>query len=559
MRIAVDFDDDFDDNNSDGPRKIRTPEKSQRASEGSAKVRTREFTKRVANNAKANVILVNTIVNDNNKSNHTSCPGINNSDADSYRHSLYLLQARAVEEATSRLSFPPMPETQPTSSLPPYQSPQSKEKQANRIAERNNILKAIKDKNDNLLKLVDSKLEKLRLETDAERKMVAAAAALKEKEKLQVIEAKKKKEQEEEEIKRNVEKKKQDELLRKKEQVEAEERRKIEQRQQQQQLQQLQQQQQQRAENFVPVRVQGQLSIVPNSIITSEEAWDTASKYLQIVSSIKANIRPIINSNPNYTGMKSRVARMKINQAIGQITKSRNQILTVAKTIDGILKAHNADDVFYKYLLDVTAKSFCMQADTEVSVHPSKAPALAQAAVLLFEQHPDLLAILLGRLMKRCPFVVPMYFKPTDGESKDDFLKRQRYKEVDGGWETEERYNERMCGMLRFYAGITQTNSNKKVYDIEFGWQWLARILNMKPRKITPQLICSFLQIAGHEILRTFKRQAKKLFDYIYREVLPKMMALSVPSAMKLQIFFEEDGGFIKTGNMPPMRDAKLE
>ncbi|KAJ3383395.1 hypothetical protein HDU84_003639 [Entophlyctis sp. JEL0112] len=245
-------------------------------------------------------------------------------------------------------------------------------------------------------------------------------------------------------------------------------------------------------------------SHVPKSVVCAEAAWKSMSEYLKLVANIKKEIKPSIMSNPAYSGMKARGARMKINQAVGQVTQSRAKMREIALTIDNVLSSAQADSKFYTYLLDVTAKSLCMQADTEVSVHPVKGPALGQVAVMLFDKHPPLLAILLGRLMKRCPYIVPMYCRRTEGETEDEFLKRQRYKQSDGEWETEERYCERMCGMIRFYAAIVQTNSKSHAQEIDFGWQWLARILNMNPRKITPQLIWSFLQPAARPVVSIY-------------------------------------------------------
>ncbi|ORY43292.1 GLE1-domain-containing protein [Rhizoclosmatium globosum] len=300
-------------------------------------------------------------------------------------------------------------------------------------------------------------------------------------------------------------------------------------------------------------------STVPKGVITSEEAWDSAARFFGVIQNIKANVKPAVVNNPAFSA--SRMQRMKINQAVGQITRSKQKMMDVARVIHGFLStAQQKDASYYQYLLDVTAKSFVLQADTEVSVHAIKAPALAQVASMLIEKHPDLLAVLLGRLMKRCPYTVPMYFKRLEGESEDEFLKRCRYKQMEEGvWESEERYNERMCGMIRFYAGLTQIKTNSGMYDIDFGWQWMARVLNINPRKITPQLVCSFLEIAGNSIMKTYKRQAEKLFVYLYKVFLPKMMTLSVPSAMKLQLFLEEPGNFIQTGKMPVLKGSEFE
>ncbi|KAI9341708.1 GLE1-like protein-domain-containing protein [Obelidium mucronatum] len=306
-----------------------------------------------------------------------------------------------------------------------------------------------------------------------------------------------------------------------------------------------------------PLAVVARVSNIPRNIITSEEAWESASKFLGLIQELKDVVKPTIidSAFPTFQAHKR-----KIKTTVGQVTRSRAKIFYVASTIHKILQdASKISPNYYRVLLDITAKALALQSDAELSVHPVKAPALAQATTLIIEKHPDILVILLGRLMKRCPYIVPMYFKKAEGETLDEFNKRRRFKKSDDEWETEERYNERMCGMVRFYAGITQIKTNTHMYEIDFGWQWMARVLNINPRKITPQLICSFLQIAGHSLLETYKSQAVKLFVYLYKVFLPKMMTLSVPSAMKLQIFLEEDDNFVKTGKMPLLKGCELE
>ncbi|KAJ3245615.1 hypothetical protein HDU78_008952 [Chytriomyces hyalinus] len=302
------------------------------------------------------------------------------------------------------------------------------------------------------------------------------------------------------------------------------------------------------------------VSKVPPGVIASEKAWDTAATYLDLIQSIKSTIKPKATSGP--TANANRLARMKITQAIGQITSSREKIRDVALRVHAILNTAKSEspDVTYRYLLDCAAKAFVTQADTEVSVHRIKAIPMAQVAMMLCENHSELLAILLGRLMKRCPVVVPMYHKRLENESLDDFNKRRRLKhDRDDEWEKEEIYNERMGGMIGFYAAMTQTTTNSAFYEIDFGWQWLSRILNMNPRTITPQLLLRFLQMAGHRLLAVYKGQARKLFRYIYQSYIPKMLKVEVPTTVQLQLFFEDDDNFVKTGAMPLMAGAGLE
>ncbi|KAJ3329265.1 hypothetical protein HDU76_008283, partial [Blyttiomyces sp. JEL0837] len=152
----------------------------------------------------------------------------------------------------------------------------------------------------------------------------------------------------------------------------------------------------------------------------------------------------IMSSNPQFKGEFFK-KRMQVTKAVGQITNSRRQIMDVAKRLDSTFKEGKqiSPDLSTR-LLDFTAKSIAKQADTEVAVQRLKAFPIAMVCVLLFEVHPPVLSILLGRLMKRCPYVVPMYFKKLPGETPDQFAKRCRYKiaDADGNLETEDQYNE---------------------------------------------------------------------------------------------------------------------
>ncbi|KAJ3030155.1 UNVERIFIED_CONTAM: hypothetical protein HDU68_009929 [Siphonaria sp. JEL0065] len=451
---------------------------------------------------------------------------------------------------------------------------------AARRAEKEALIKEAQRQNDQLMAFLDTKLSQLKLEAETKAKQIEERKRMEEEAKRKKLE----REQEEEDRKMKAIKDAKVAQIEKDAKVEkdakdaadADGRNTLQQQQQQQQHQQFQLQQQQIQQqqlSTIPTATppppqqqqQQRVSSVPKNVITSEEAWDSAVHFLGVVRDIKSSVKPAVAAfavQDSAFAMVARQAKMKINMAVGQVTRSKPQIFHVATTIHKLLEAATTQfqkyPEYYSHLLDLTAKALTCQADAEVSVHPIKAPALAQVACLIIEKHPALLAVLLGRLMKRCPYIVPMYFKKGDEENLDDFNKRRRFKRQDEAWESEERYNERMCGMIRFYAGVTQVKTNSHMYEIDFGWQWMARVLNINPRKITPQLICSFLQIAGHCILQTYKSQAEKLFVYLYNVFLPKMMTLSVPSAMKLQIFLEEDDNFIKTGKMPVLKGSEL-
>ena len=96
--------------------------------------------------------------------------------------------------------------------------------------------------------------------------------------------------------------------------------------------------------------------------------------------------------------------------------------------------------------------------------------------------------------------------------SDDDFKKAVGFKEAENGQETVIQYTERMCGIAALYFSVLYTLAkNGILYFFKFasfsislgqripgvgnGWSWMARIVNLIPRKITPSLIFTFLEV----------------------------------------------------------------
>lgn len=98
---------------------------------------------------------------------------------------------------------------------------------------------------------------------------------------------------------------------------------------------------------------------------------------------------------------------------------------------------------------------------------------LALICILLFKKHTEFQGILLGRFMKRCPYITPRYILKLEDESMQDYSKRLRYKEVDENvLETEIQYGERMAGILALYAAIIQTTTSNPQSFIIVCWSY---------------------------------------------------------------------------------------
>lgn len=70
-------------------------------------------------------------------------------------------------------------------------------------------------------------------------------------------------------------------------------------------------------------------------------------------------------------------------------------------------------------------------------------------------------------------------------------------------------------------------------------WKWLARLLNLTPRRITATLLITFLEVTGDALLKTYGRQARKLFLFILQGYIPMLPKESVAHTTRLKTWLE--------------------
>lgn len=265
------------------------------------------------------------------------------------------------------------------------------------------------------------------------------------------------------------------------------------------------------------------------------DALQQSQQYLDVLLNAKAlNAQVKQNREMATEALKY---RMKFTTKLGAVTNSRKHILQFIKEINlSLSEGRMKSPMLYGWLLNNLAKQFVKQAENEVSVNMKKAFPLAALCALLFTQHPELITFVMGKLVKKCPYVVPQYAKREPGETEDQMRTKLAYKKPDGdAYETEHQYQERMKGMLAFYLAIAQTDltpySLSSAYPPAHLWQWLSRILNMTARKITPGLVETFLSIAGHVFVKVYGRQADKIIQFIHNDFMARMQGQAFEGA----------------------------
>jgi hypothetical protein len=128
---------------------------------------------------------------------------------------------------------------------------------------------------------------------------------------------------------------------------------------------------------------------------------------------------------------------------------------------------------------------------------------------------------------------------------------------MDGEFESEIQYSERMSGIFAVYVGILQTTEAGNRYGMDHGWIWFSRVLNLKSRKITPVLIHTFLEIAGHSFLQNYQKQGHKIIQSLIRHFIPTIPATAIASKTRLELFLETT--YLKTGQFPIHEGKSLE
>eukprot|EP01132_Coremiostelium_polycephalum_P006008 gene6008-7484_t len=210
-----------------------------------------------------------------------------------------------------------------------------------------------------------------------------------------------------------------------------------------------------------------------------------------------------------------------INILINQISSSVEQVQQKSSLLTKILNEQrttfnmNGDLYFYRHAIHTVINKVVGQVETQITYHPESAFPFAAVISNTSNQHPELMSNLIAEINQHCMYTVPMYVKKLQGISDMDYFLKMGFVSKNSVMETEEQFFIRMCGFISLFAAITQTPSAQNTFGIDQAWKWISRLVNMKPKRITSFLLVSFLQVAGHELLRTYKQQFAKILYLI--------------------------------------------
>ncbi|KAI9251999.1 GLE1-like protein-domain-containing protein [Helicostylum pulchrum] len=238
-----------------------------------------------------------------------------------------------------------------------------------------------------------------------------------------------------------------------------------------------------------------------------------------------------------------------IKRTISQLTSNHEFIFAKYKEIYALLMSlkQESNDAF-EITLNYLAKEILRQVAVDVSNKPYCAYIYSRFAYMICSSIPEFTDYLLGRLYKRCPYIVPQFHDDDPNLSDEEMRVKLRYTYSDKKAKIKESFllhGERNQGFIMFYAGLCQTIPDpghpQNPFSIKDAWVYLVRLLNMSLRSISPFLVLAVLEIAGKRLLESYPNQTPKIFRLLRNTVLPLMLADLHPDAkspiQRLDIF----------------------
>ncbi|KAJ1656401.1 hypothetical protein IWQ61_004025 [Dispira simplex] len=291
-----------------------------------------------------------------------------------------------------------------------------------------------------------------------------------------------------------------------------------------------------------PIVIPSLAVIIENTIISPKSEPTFRASY-ELIHHIKQHVNPVVRGTPEWWTRVSDIRRT-IRLRIGQLINTRSCILRVAHELNAMINEYKVlGEVMYKFVLNKMAKGVIQQVASEVSVHNNAAYPLAHLCVLMFQAQPKFLDVLLARLIKRCPYIVPAYPNQCPNESRHHFLRRIGYrKSGEHGLEDEAMYTEKMTGYIVFYAAIMQTRAimSINVYGLERAWIWLSRLLNIRPQHVSATVIQAFFEAAGTRFLQAYPLQGGKMIRTLMNDYFGHLPMTNQPGRMRLKCYLED-------------------
>eukprot|EP00871_Galdieria_phlegrea_P002767 jgi/Galph1/3491/GphlegSOOS_G2138.1 len=297
-------------------------------------------------------------------------------------------------------------------------------------------------------------------------------------------------------------------------------------------------------------------------IVTSASAMSEVSTYRSLLEEERQRASSFIK-DPAAASFRMHLKK-RINLAANQIAASQKQILNKARDIvETLQKAGQSSKEAQSFCILCTVERLVEEGERQVALHSDSAFSIAAVIIAVTAEFPYLRQLFLAQFHQVCIFTIPAYAVRSKEESVETFWQTMGWKQA----ETVDRFFERMSGYISLFAAVLQTQLPSlaiNLFGLESAWTWLARVLNMKPRRFTAFILISFLDIAGYALWRKYSKQFDKMLRLIHDYVLPHLPKTTSPGpTARLQSYIVDyfTNRTIKEpqGRQLPVADAENE
>lgn len=231
----------------------------------------------------------------------------------------------------------------------------------------------------------------------------------------------------------------------------------------------------------------------------------------ELIKAINTPVNSISSSSSWY--MKDKFD--KLNTLLKcQSVKTGNSIVSA--------NSHPSALIFCK---DTLAKKIISIGEQVISVKEETAFEVSSIVTELWQVHPDFGILLYARFKQKCPCLIPFNAAKSNDETDEDYYKSLGYNYINGVVETQNKYVNRMTGIIRLFAAIivTETKSGKAL-GIGQAWMLLAATVNLVPQlDITAILLHEMLKTTSYYLNQAYGRQFIKILLYIDTNYMKKI------------------------------------
>jgi nucleoporin GLE1 len=240
------------------------------------------------------------------------------------------------------------------------------------------------------------------------------------------------------------------------------------------------------------------INVPTEGFLTSVPAYVEAQRRLTALDQVNAQIQQQC-TDPN---IKKTLLRT-MNKFSGRINNSLPSMGKLIMDVVNFLLSMQQQSPQYLDCAFITLSEKLI-AQMESTGYRDNYKSVFPAGILVVEvaaQYPRFMELILAMLHRKSKFTIPLVATPLPNESKVAYRLRLGYTATDNNLESENDFEDRMKGLLAFYAAITQTNDLgnqvRNPHGPENAWRWVASVLNMQPpQPIAVEMLAVFLGVS---------------------------------------------------------------